>query len=155
MAQVHGFPKAARVYDVHPETIKRAARKIAANDALRAKVEAKRQEFAEEWRPQALRVLRIGFDTLENLFEQAKGKPEYLRDVAGAVHLINEKIIAVDALPNTRRQPAKPAQSTHVGRDLPNSNQGAPAPSAGGIGGSVGGGRPGATAGNGVPTGTA
>lgn len=103
MAQVHGFPKAAKAYDVHPETIRRAGVKIAADEALRAHAEQKKQELAENWRPDAMRVLRAGLESLEKLFAEAK--PDQLRDVAGAVHLLAEKIIAVDAFPNVRRNP--------------------------------------------------
>jgi hypothetical protein len=124
LSQVEGLAKAAQTYCVHPETIRRAGARIAADEALRAKAEAKRQELADEWRPQAMRVLRAGLNSLEKLFEQAK--PDQLRDVAGAVHLLAEKIIAVDAIPNVRRN-----------LQTPNQGQKASAPRVGSSGGAV------------------
>ena len=135
LAQVEGYAKAGEAYGVHPETVRRAGRRIAADESLRAAAELKRQELATEWRPKCMRVLSVGLDALEGLFKQAK--PDQLRDVAGAVHLLAEKIIAVDAIPNVRRN----LQTARQGQGLP-APRAASAGASGGTGERAGAGAP-------------
>lgn len=98
-AEAETLARAGTAYEVHPETIRRAMPKVAADAALRAIADAKREEVLTEWRPRALRAVARGLEALELQFEELgkKADPENLHRIAGAVHLLIEKLIVKDA----------------------------------------------------------
>lgn len=101
LADVDGLEAASRFYGVHPMTISRARVKIASRPDLQAIVAHQKEELTREWRKNALRFVRTGLDVLTELVKHAK--PEQIRDVAGAVHLVAGKLIVKDMFPDAKR----------------------------------------------------
>lgn len=132
MAEVDGAKAAAAFFGVDRETIRRASHKITLDPALRAIADVTREELGREWRSGALRFVRLGLRKLELMVEAAK--PEQLRDVAGAVHLVLDKLVMKDLLPNANgprpaRESEKPASAPAVGARAASGTGTAPAAS--------------------------
>jgi hypothetical protein len=120
MARVDGLARTAAFFRVDPKTVSRAHERLARVEpeerraSLFAIAKAKEEECLREWRGEALRFVRHGLRKLDALIEQST--PEQIRDVAGAVHLVLDKLVMKDLLPGAEKSVPR---STHADRPGP------------------------------------